>query len=71
MLVYIVSTIGVGPKNEKYSYVVGVCDDYTKALTMAGEEEKRRGFKYNCEITEFTMNVDVWTKAKRKIKRVG
>ena len=69
MPVFIVSAFCPGTNKEKYSYTVGVCDNLEAALQMAKAEEKSRSNMYVCEITEFTMNVDVWDAPKRKIKR--
>jgi hypothetical protein len=69
MLVYVITAFCPGPNKERFSYVVAVCDDLDKALRLAEEEEKSRGSRYTCEVTEFTVNSNVWDKPKRKIKR--
>ena len=41
---------------ENHSYVVCVTDDYKNAVRQASAEDYHRGGKYNCVITEFTVN---------------
>jgi len=41
---------------ENHSYVVCVTDDYKNAVRQASQEEYHRGGKYDCVITEFTVN---------------